>query len=812
MAAPSASAGRFAVADVRSGPDAAETWPTLSPVLAATPWARRSPDGGDNFPDGRRRRFRVGQALPDEPCAVAIYATGSDGVTTGRLLVADFDVSKAVAAGATGPAGLVATEAAAFADLVEQCGGRVVHDVSPSGGRHVYVKLARAVAFEDLRATAKALADRFTTLDPAPMLSTSGQIRIAGSPYKREPVEQPDGTFRRTGRLIGFMALTMPLSEAVTVLRRPCGPRVWERLQEALAAELAAVDPAPSLSAPLPGVWHLDGQGRPWVPLRGGRRPLAPRLAELARTGAWQDERLQPESGERYASPSEARFAVLRSAAAGGWSYGEVLDAARPGGAFAGLPGLLGSRTPAQQRAVLAWDWGEATKKTRESRTVPGDGRNSHTSSVTHPPGSSVEETSAAHWPIPRALADTAPAPSARFHQELSRWQTAVWLAERDPVQSKGWGRRAPSARLVLRALALAVRLSGDTTTAFGCRSLALMSGLSWRTVATVLADLRDENDPLVDLVQRGRELDADRYVLRVPDAYRAKTVRTVLQAGRIETGHPVWLADELGPVCALLYETLSGIEARPVDLQRRSVLSSSAVSEALAALGAYGLAVRGPDGWRRGDRTLDDAATELDAFDRYAERVATYRAHRADWTAFIESVRPLKAALADLEAAFAERDRHILEHELDPEPDTELADVLAAAADPDAARPDHEPSDRSPPQPGDAPAPQRRAADERSLGPTQERIALAAAIPAPAPALDDMPQPPTEAEPDEAPVNTEPTHVPPPVREVTALYEASSEDTARRGAAFVRRVMAARTDAERERILAEAEPTPPPT
>ncbi|MEU8347674.1 hypothetical protein AB0C74_38755 [Spirillospora sp. NPDC048832] len=762
----------------------------LSRLLAATPWARRSPDGGDNFPDSRRRRFRVGGDAPSEPSTVAIYATGPDGATTGRLLAADFDVSKAAAA--ADPAALVAAEAADFAGRVEECGGRVVHDVSPSGGRHVYVRFARPIPFEELRAVAVALADRYTTLDPSPMLSPSGQIRIAGSPYKREPVEQRDGKFRRTGRLIGFMALTMPLSDAVRVLRRPCGPTVWERLREGLAAELAAADPAPSLSAPLPGEWHLDAHGRPWLPLRGGRRPLPPRLAELARTGGWRETRLQPEDGPRYASPSEARFAVLRSAAAAGWSYREILDAARPGGAFAGLDALLSTRSASQRRAALARDWDAAARKTREARAVHHSARNLHTSSVTHPPQTAASATSPAHWPIPRALADT-PAHSARFHQELTRWQTAVWLAERDPVQSKDWGRRAPSIRLVLRAMALAVRLSSDTTTAFGCRSLALMSGLSWRTVAVALADLREARDPLIDLVQRGRDLDADRYALRIPDAYRAESARTVLQAGRIETGHPVWLAPELGPTCALVYETLSTIEARPVDLERRAVLSARAVSEALAALGAYGLAVRGPDGWRRGDRALDDAAAELDAFDLFAERLAAYRAHRADWHAFLESVHPLRAALADLtalEAAFAEHDRHVPEHDVGAVADAAEFDAeLRAVLD-------------------DAPGP----ADPT---PAEPAAVLAAAVPVPARALDDAPDatlaalidgPQSVSEPVSAtpPAEPPPTPVPPPVSEILARREAAHEVAARRGASLARRLMTARTPDERERILAE--------
>ncbi|MGC4959714.1 hypothetical protein ACLQ2P_41510 [Actinomadura citrea] len=780
----------------------------LSRLLAATPWARRSPDGGDNFPDSRRLRFRVGKDMPPEPSTIAIYATDSGGVTRGQLLLGDFDVSRAATAGVPDPVAQVATEAAAFAVLVEECGGRVVHDTSPSGGRHVYVKFARALAFDDLRALALALADRFPTLDPAPMLSTGGQIRIAGSPYKRQPVEQPDGSFRRTGPLLGFMALTMPLAEAAAVLRRPCGPRVWERLQEALTAERVAVDPAPSLSTPVPGVWHLDGQGQPWAPLRGGRRPLPARLAELARTGAWEDPRLQPED-DRYDSPSEARYGVLRSAAAGGWSLTELTEQARPGGLFAGLDTLLGTRSAPQRRAVMAHDWQEAVRETAALRTLSSAGRNSHTSSATHPPQSSAH---AGAWPVPRALTTTSLS-SARCHQDLVRWQTAVWLAERDPVRCKGWGRGAVSARLVLRALALAARLSGSTTTAFGCRSLALMCGLSWRTVAAVLADLRDEADPLIDLVERGRELEADRYMLRMPDVYRAEATRTVLEAGRIETGHPVWLAEELGRVCALLYETLSALGARPVDLQRRAVLSSSAVSEALAALGAYGLAVRGADGWRRGDRSLDDVATELQAFDRYAERVAAYRAHRAEWRSFIESVRPLATALADMEAAFAERDRYVSEHELAPDLDQELAEALTAAVGEHITtpvsphpQPEKTPVDRARPERAST-WPQRFEQEYEHVHdrqPTQGRTSLAAVVPAPAPALDDVPHRPGETPSGDLPVAIEPTSVPPPVRTVITPHEVAHEDAARRGAARIRRVMAARGPEERERILAE--------
>ncbi|GAA2165284.1 hypothetical protein [Actinomadura napierensis] len=772
---------RFVPADVRSAPDAAETWPVLSRLLAATPWARRSPDGGDNFPAGRRHLFRVGgDDLVTESSTIAIYTVGPDGTVTGRLLVGDFDISKAEATGAADPAALVAAEADAFAALVEESGGRVVHDISPSGGRHVYVKFARPIPFEDLRDMAVALADRFPTLDAAPMRSPSGQIRIAGSPYKRTPVEQPDGSYARTGPLLGFMALTMPLAEAVAVLRHPCGPRVWERLQHALTAERTALDPAPSLSAPVPGMWHLDVQGQPWVPLRGGRRPLQGRLATLARTGDWRNPQLQPE-GRPYPSPSEARYGVLRSAAARGWTLTEVHEEARPGGAFAGLGALLGTRSPAQRRAVMTHDWQSVVREAATARTLQTTGRNAHTSLITHPPSGTYVEIP--HWPVPRALIE-ASALSLRCHEALARWQTAVWLAERDPLRCKGWGRRAPSTRVVLRALALAARLTGDTTTAFGCRSLALMSGLSWRTVATVLADLRDESDPLVDLVARGRELDADRYTLRIPDAYRAETTRVVVQAGRIETGHPVWLGLEAGTVCALLYEILNAVEARPVDLQRRAVLSSSAVTDGLATLGAHGLAVHGPNGWRRGERTLDEVAAEVDGFDRYNQRIATYRAHREDWRAFLQSCGSLAAGLADLEAALAEHDRYVLDDDLAAEIETELQDLLSPTSLSDTER-----------------TPQPLQSDQGFPDEPEAACTPTVTIPDPARVSDDVIEGGPPGDPSADP---SPSPEPLPLREIIAAYPPVAEEVARRGAAFTRRLMAAKTPDERERILSE--------
>src|SRR2546425_4793197 len=124
-----------------------------------------------------------------------------------------------------------------------------------------------------------------------------------------------------------------------------------------------------------------------------------------------------------------------------------------------------------------------------------------------------------------------------------------------------GWGRRAVAVRLVLLALAQAAMVSGSSTIEFGSRNLSLHSALSHRTVARVLRLLRDEPDPLIDLVSPRRLARADRYALRIPDCYVESVRWRRRRAGRIEAIHPAFLV--LGGTSALVYQALDQAEAR---------------------------------------------------------------------------------------------------------------------------------------------------------------------------------------------------------------------------------------------------------
>jgi hypothetical protein len=110
----------------------------------------------------------------------------------------------------------------------------------------------------------------------------------------------------------------------------------------------------------------------------------------------------------------------------------------------------------------------------------------------------------------------------AAEYEPIRRWVTAADLAIGDPARTARWGRRAVSVRLVLAALGQAAMATGSCAIELGTRNLALQAGVSHRAAAGALQLLRDEDDPLIDLVSSHRVGRADLYQLRIPDAYAA--------------------------------------------------------------------------------------------------------------------------------------------------------------------------------------------------------------------------------------------------------------------------------------------------
>jgi hypothetical protein len=214
----------------------------------------------------------------------------------------------------------------------------------------------------------------------------------------------------------------------------------------------------------------------------------------------------------------------------------------------------------------------------------------------------------------------------------IRRWMTAVACALEDPERVRQWGGRAIAVRLVLLALGQAAMVSGSSVIEFGCRNLALHAALSHCTVARVLELLRNEPDPLIDLVSPRRLARADRYALLIPDQYADSVRWRRRRAGRIDAVHPAFLM--LGGAAALVYQALDQGGACGAEVARAARLSPSATSAALRALAGHGLADRGRDGWRRGAATLDDIAESTGAADLHRERKARYKQDRESWRA----------------------------------------------------------------------------------------------------------------------------------------------------------------------------------
>ena len=565
-------------------------WHAVTPTIAGTPHVRISHDGGRTYPARHARPLPV--EPPDQPCTVPVYdpATG-----TGRMLALDLDPGRAggdVHDGAVqydhqrrvGPAAEVGTQAEALAGLVARCGGQALADVSPSGGRHIFVVFASRLPWRELLNVARALALRYPAIDTAPMSSLGGQI-------------SPPGSRHKSG---GWRVFSTPLQDARAAVDHPNGPEVWAALLGELAAELRRVEIG-TARADFADEAELDDTGVPWVPRLGGRAPLGPELEHVARSGRWDRT--------RHPGRSEARMAVLGAAVARGWRLAEV-QSAIASGAWKGLAGLYERRSePGRMERLLPREWRKCIAGISGEENV----RQWHTSDGhTRPPRD--ENGLAAEY------------------GHIRQWMTAILCAAEDPERVKGWGGRAIAVRLVLLALGQAAIVSGSSTIEFGTRNLSLHCALSHRTVSRVLRLLREEPDPLIDLVSLRRMARADRYALRIPDRYADSVQWRRRRAGRIEAAHSAFLA--LGGTSALVYEVLDQAEARGAEVARAARLSASATSAALRVLAEHGLAEHEADGWRRGPVALADVAESTGAAALQAEREARYRQDRESWRA----------------------------------------------------------------------------------------------------------------------------------------------------------------------------------
>ena len=372
--------------------------------------------------------------LPAGPAAVMLF----DRHGFGRTVVFDLDAKRVGRR-------QVEADVATLLLLLGLCGVPWLRDGSVSGGQHVYVPLATPRHVSEIGRLLRAAARLLPSLDISLVNVGEGCIRPPGSPHRHG----------------GFQRLLCPQGQADHAFAHPAGDEAWARLGAALADARPATPEPPALSGEVLA-------GRSWA-------PLPDRYERIARTG----------EAAGYASGSEARQAVLASAANRGWRLADV-EARVADGRWSGLRGLYGRYRGGWQRA-LRRDWAKAVGWA--GTKSPGSVSGPDTSPNTH---------------------RGATAAATEGDQISPEW-ISVFL---DAVAnaSPRWGRHAGRNRAVLQSLAYAGWQARSRVIDWGVRSYALGGGLGRSTVAVVLAELAAEADPLLVRVAAGVYDQADTY------------------------------------------------------------------------------------------------------------------------------------------------------------------------------------------------------------------------------------------------------------------------------------------------------------
>lgn len=566
---------------------AARVWAALAPLLAGRPRVRESRDGGRNY--HARWERPLTDRLPRVPAAVPIYSGAGDT----RVLVVDLDTAR-------GGRETVERDAATITALVRRCGGALIADESPSGGIHLYLPLAQPVPFHDARDAALALAALAPCMDTAPNVNLlAGLIR-------------PPGSVHKTGGHQTLRGISLDAAHRLATAGNP--PAVWRALTAALGEEIAAV--RQQRTSPT-----VAGDTDAAVARPGGPRQLTGAYLRIATTGIYDTA--------RYRSPSEARQAVITSAAWAGWTLPQVIGRLK-GGAWPGLAALYARYTPTNRAKALTGDWRKAAALVAKEQAKPSTERTVHKSPTSEPPShrQAGEGKERAHESRRGTPAE---------YQFLRSWWTALQLAEHDRYP----GRPGPAQRMVLRALGEAGMKTGSRYVAFGTRSVALATGLDHTTVAAHLRVLRDEDDPLIVLVENDRGLQGDLYELRIPDEHAARAARMDWPAGRIHALRPVFRA--LGLPAAYVYEALEAAKEplTSFDLVTTTRIGRSSVYAALETLAAYNLAEQRDGHWCIVSGTsLAMLAEQLGCLEEIDVQLTRYRVERAAYRAALGIAR----------------------------------------------------------------------------------------------------------------------------------------------------------------------------
>jgi hypothetical protein len=502
-------------------------------------------------------------------------------------LCLDLDTSKAAQS-------VVDGDAERLGALLTGCGLRYVHDVSPSGGRHLYVPLAERLPGPQARELVDALARLAPSLDPSPHQNPStGCIRVPGTLHKRG----------------GHQELVTPLSAAYDILRRRNGTAQLAALRRALAPELRRGREQSDRRAAL-GHQALVKEGPCGVQAAAAATPR----------GGWQSPlRATAVTGlydtVRYPSASEARMAVMTHLAACGWTLEQVRGELT--GQFPGLAALY--QSPRQLEKLLDREWSKALQ-----RTTDGVGRTSTRKSDTSPTQPTGGQTSA-----------------ASIHQLVNDLENVLYAVLDDRFAALG--REGLSLRFLLRALLGYMRTKETDVLDVGCRTFATALGKHHGTIARLLPRLAALSDGIVTRIAQARHKHADVYLIALPEQHQELARQLTWRKGKIFGIRPVFR--KLGDAAALAYEAIERAKDSPTtaDIVRHARISRSTAENVLAEMAGYGMIHRDTgQRWHITHTTsLPRLARRLGVDQDVAAQITLHRLQRAAWHAYLDRHNP---------------------------------------------------------------------------------------------------------------------------------------------------------------------------
>lgn len=629
VAGPATDASTLVHAVAQSSPTPDELW-ALAPLIAGTAKYRAGfwHQGKFQYPETETRPLTARR--PARPAAVMLQ--GLDGHVA--TLVLDLDTSKAAQA-------VVDADAQLLRTLLTAMGLLFVEDYSPtSGGRHFYIPLQERMDGAEARELVEAIARRCSSLDAGPhQTGAHGCIRVPGSAHKRGGHQVLVGSLNTA---FHYLQVRNP-AVGIRGLRREFAPELHRGAEEArrrerahalMATEASRAAATDTTAGPLP-------------------RPAAGTLSPLrltARTGLYD--------ANRYASPSEARMAVLNHLAGSGWTFQQLV--AEIDHEFKGLRALYG----AKQARLLEAEWANALAWTSEKNAGQLRRRkHGHICDTSKPEttgGASTTETKKSSEAIRHLLNDVENVIESALDDVLARQ-----------------GREGTSLRLLLRSVIGFCRAQETQVIDVGCRSFAVAMGKHHGTIARLLPRLAATSDGVLTKLADARGRNADVYLIDLPEKHQDLANSLSWRRGRSYGVRPVFRA--LGDHAALVFEAIERARYSPTtaDLIRTTKISAGTVRQVLDAMAGLGMIHRRSDlTWAVTSTTnLGRLAMQLGVDVDVAEQIRLYRIQRRRWHDWLARHDPETGSLSPTDLYDPERDEFWLP------PDDDVPPELWAAA-----------------------------------------------------------------------------------------------------------------------------------